>query len=105
MSNIQRTLEQKIEQKILNHFEPSFSQVINESHQHSGPATDSHFKLIIVSTQFENQALIKRHRSVNALFVQELQQIHALAMHTYTPTEWASKNQTAPTSPKCSSHL
>lgn len=100
MSNIQPTLEQKI----INRFSPSFSQVINQSQQHSGPATDSHFKLIIVSEKFQDEPLIKRHRAVNKLFADELEQIHALAIHTYTPAEWVVKNQTAPKSPKCASH-
>ena len=95
-------MQEKLTKKIINHFKPTYYQVENESHQHSGPATQSHFKLIIVSKQFENQPLIKRHRAVNDLFRQELQQIHALAMHTYTPDEWIKKNQTAPPSPKCS---
>jgi len=80
---------------------PSYLEVINESSNHSGPATESHFKLIVVSDYFNDLALIARHRFINNLFKEELSHIHALAMHTYTSHEWQLKNG-APDSPKCS---
>ncbi len=79
---------------------PIHLEVINESNNHSGPATDSHFKLVVVSDYFSDLKLIDRHRFINQLFEEELNHIHALAMHTYTPDEWAMKNG-APDSPKC----
>lgn len=79
---------------------PTHLEVINESHNHSGDATQSHFKLIVVSEAFKNLKLIDRHRKINALFREELQTIHALAMHTYTPEEWVKKGN-APASPQC----
>lgn len=82
--------------------EPSYLEVVNESDQHSGPAQDSHFKLIVVSDYFNNLKLIDRHRFINNLFKEELTYIHALAMHTYTTSEWALKNG-APDSPQCAS--
>ena len=81
---------------------PEYCEVTNESSQHSGPATDSHFKIVIVSSAFEEMKLIDRHRFINKLFSKELTHIHALAMHTYTPKEWI-KRQIAPNSPYCSS--
>ena len=81
---------------------PSHCEVLNESSQHSGPATESHFKIVVVSSYFDEMKLIDRHRFINKLFVEELTHIHALAMHTYTPEEW-QKRQTVPTSPECSS--
>ena len=81
---------------------PDYCEVVNESSQHSGPATESHFKLVVVSELFKEMKLIDRHRFINKLFVEELSHIHALAMHTYTPQEW-QKRQVAPDSPKCSS--
>jgi BolA protein len=81
---------------------PSHCEVLNESSQHSGPATESHFKIVVVSSYFDEMKLIDRHRFINKLFVEELKHIHALSMHTYTPEEW-QKRQTAPISPECSS--
>ena len=81
---------------------PDYCEVVNESSQHSGPATASHFKLVVVSEQFNEMKLIDRHRFINKLFAEELSHIHALAMHTYTPQEW-QKRQSAPEAPECSS--
>mgnify|MGYP001311358731 CR=1 FL=1 len=33
-------------------FAPTELQIINESHMHSGPATESHFKVVVVSDAF-----------------------------------------------------
>ena len=81
---------------------PEHCEVSNESNQHSGPASESHFKIVVVSSSFDEMKLINRHRFINNLFAEELQHIHALAMHTYTPQEW-QKRQIAPNSPECSS--
>ena len=81
---------------------PSHLEVINESNNHSGPATESHFKLVVVSKDFEEMKLIDRHRFINKLFKEELGHIHALAMHTYTPGEWELRQQ-SPDSPLCAS--
>lgn len=82
-------------------FNPTHLEVLNESGNHSGNRTDSHFKIVVVSDDFEGISLINRHRKVNELFKEELKEIHALAMHTYTPGEW-SKKTSAPASPQCS---
>ena len=79
---------------------PMYLKVINESNNHSGPATESHFKLVVVSDHFTDFKLIDRHRFINQLFKEELHHIHALAMHTYTPNEWKMKND-IPNSPQC----
>ena len=90
-----------LSEKIIAMFMPSHYEVHNESTQHAGPATESHFKIVIVSSAFDNMSLIERHRAVNALFADELKKIHALAMHTYTQDEWQQKNHSAPASPQC----
>ncbi|SFV63357.1 Cell division protein BolA [hydrothermal vent metagenome] len=82
-------------------FEPSYLEVINESHDHSGGSTESHFKIIVVSDKFIGLKLIERHRQINELFKEELIHIHALAMHTYTLEEWNKKNHKFPKSPEC----
>ncbi|MBT4923468.1 MAG: BolA family transcriptional regulator, partial [Candidatus Thioglobus sp.] len=84
MSDMQQHLTQQLEISL----NPTHLEVINESHNHSGPASESHFKLVVVSDYFSDLKLIDRHRFVNQLFKEELSHIHALAMHTYTPDEW-----------------
>ena len=81
---------------------PEYCEVSNESSQHSGPATESHFKIVVVSPTFDEMKLIDRHRFINKLFKEELNHIHALAMHTYTPSEWKAR-QGSPDSPLCAS--
>lgn len=98
------TIETVIEQKLLNAFSPLHLDVINESHQHNvAPGSESHFKVIIVSSEFEGERLIKRHRAVNSILSEELaEHIHALALHTYTEKEWQDYYaDNTPLSPKC----
>ncbi|OOF24866.1 BolA family transcriptional regulator [Salinivibrio proteolyticus] len=95
---IQTQITEKLEQA----FSPSFLDVRNESFMHNVPeGSESHFKVVVVSDAFDGQRLIQRHRAVNATLSDELaHHIHALAIHTYTPQEWASQAQ-APDSPAC----
>jgi BolA protein len=66
---------------------PMHLEVTDESHMHSVPeGAESHFKLLVVSEQFEGQGLVARHRAVNRLLRGEMDQgLHALALHTLTP--------------------
>jgi BolA protein len=56
-----------------------------------------------VTPQFDGMRLLQRHRAVNAVVAEELaEKIHALALHTYTPSEWYQYYaETPPPSPKC----
>lgn len=95
-------IENQITEKLKADFNPSHLQVINESHMHNVPAgSESHFKVVVVSEVFEGKRLIQRHKAINACLASELKNdIHALAMHTYTKQEWAEVED-APQSPKC----
>lgn len=96
-------IQNNIEQKLLNHFEPVHLEVINESGQHNvPPGSETHFKVVLVSPRFNGERLINRHRSVNKVLREELaEQIHALALHTYTDSEWQGLYGAAPDSPAC----
>ncbi len=96
------TIQSTIQQKLENEFDAAFLSVENESHMHNvAPGSESHFKVTIVSDRFRDQMLIKRHRMVNKTLEQELQQIHALALHTLTPEEWQAREGVVAASPKC----
>ncbi len=95
--SMQTTIEEKLE-KLL---QPSFLDVINESHMHSGPATDSHFKVVAVSDAFEGKMLIARHRMINQALSDELNEIHALSLHTMTADEYFEKSGKVADSPEC----
>jgi BolA protein len=98
MMNMQSTIESRLSES----FNIEFLDVINESHMHNvAPGSESHFKVTIVCDDFNNLMLIKRHRLVNSVLADELQQIHALALHTLTPTEWSQRQGKVADSPKC----
>ena len=78
-------------------------EVVNESNKHNvPPGSESHFRVVVVSSDFEDEKLVARHRRINGLLAELLAtQIHALALHTYTETEWQKKHGDAPMSPPC----
>jgi len=96
-------VERAITDKLTVHFDAQFLQVTNESFMHSVPeGSESHFKLVVVSEQFDSQRLVQRHQSIYKLLADDLSgPVHALALHTYTPTEWSEKKAKAPDSPDC----
>ncbi len=62
----------------------------------------AHFKVVMVADVFEGERLIARHRRVNAVLADELAiGVHALALHTYTESEWRARFGAAPLSPPC----
>ncbi|MCO4758553.1 MAG: BolA family transcriptional regulator [Oceanospirillaceae bacterium] len=91
-----------IEQKLQAGLAVEHMDIENESHMHSGPATDSHFKLTLVSDDFTGKRLVQRHQLIYGLLADELQSpVHALAMHLYTAEEWQKRAAPAPLSPNC----
>jgi BolA protein len=95
------SMQQQIQEKISNAIACKHLNVINESHMHS-KGTDSHFKVIVVSEEFLGKRLLQRHRQINEILKEELaNHIHALAIHTYTPDEYAEHDSEAPASPNC----
>lgn len=96
------SMQNQIEEKLSHQLDPVHLQVINETHMHNVPEdAESHYKVIVVSNQFDGLPLIKRHRLVNATLAEELNNIHALALHTYTPEQWFERANGAPDSPPC----
>lgn len=96
-------IQETIQAKLLQQFEPLHLEVENESHMHNVPeGAESHFRVVLVSARFEDKPLVQRHRAVNAALAEELRGgIHALALHTMTPEEWFAKGGEAPESPPC----
>lgn len=78
---------------------PSYLAINDESHMHS-VGEHSHFKVVVVSDVFADMRPVQRQQKVYGLLGDLMQQIHGLAMHTYTPVEWGAVNQ-APDSPQC----
>jgi len=82
-----------IQQKINARLSPAKLEVKDESHLHAGHAGareggESHFRILVVSTQFEGLNRVARQRLINDILREELAgPIHALAMKTLTPDE------------------
>lgn len=60
MSAVSKCVENSIRSKLQNRFNPKVLQLINESHMHNVPRdSETHFKVVIVSDEFEGMPLIK----------------------------------------------
>lgn len=92
--NMQQRIEQQLAPLGTDHLE-----VRNESHMHSR-GQETHYKAVLVSEQFAGLNSVKRHQKVYATMGDLMGDIHALAIHTYTPEEWAAVG-VAPASPVC----
>lgn len=97
------SVEDKLRDQLRQTFDPLVLEVVNESHMHSVPAnSETHFKLVMVSTSFSGQRKVARHQAVYAELTELLAgPIHALAMHLYDPQEWELRDAPAPQSPDC----
>ncbi len=96
-------IRSEIEARLAGAFDLQHLEVVNESHQHNVPVnSQTHFKLVLVSTAFAGMPRIKRHREINALLPDLLAgEVHAIALHPYSPDEWQKRFGAAPMSPPC----
>ena len=96
------TVQAEITSALESAFQPLVLTVQNESHRHSVPPdSETHFKVVLVTEQFAGERSVKRHQQVYGVLAGWLTgPIHALALHTYTPKEWAELLE-APDSPDC----
>ncbi|XP_030605819.1 bolA-like protein 1 [Archocentrus centrarchus] len=97
-----RPVERVIRTKLTDELKPDHLEVHNESHMHAvPPGSESHFRVLVVSSKFEGLPLIQRHRLVNEALKAELSScVHALAIQAKTPEQWRS-NPTLAKSPPC----
>ena len=88
--NVKKAIEQNL-QKI---FSPFHLEVRDESDRHAGHAGwkksgGSHFAVRVVSSRFEGEAPVRRHRLVYDALKKEMESgVHALAIQAMTPKEW-----------------
>ncbi len=97
------SIQDQIEEKIRNALKPEYLDVINESYMHNvPPGSESHFKVIIVSADFEDMGKVQRHQRMNSILAEELAgPVHALSMETLTTLEWKARGRKKFTSPPC----
>ncbi|MBD1551406.1 BolA family protein [Pseudomonas typographi] len=79
--------------------QPVHLQVLDESHMHSR-GQQTHYKAVVVSARFDGLSSVKRHQLVYGTLGELMGEFHALALHTYTPEEWAQLGN-VPASPVC----
>ncbi len=96
-------VQQEIEQTLQAALVPAHLEVANESHMHSVPPnSETHFRVVVVSDSFAEQRKVARHQQVYGLLKSQLEgPVHALALHTYTPAEWAQRSAQSRPSPDC----
>lgn len=116
-------IEQAIREAIAVQLEPVHFEVINESYMHNVPkGSETHFKVLVVSSKFESLPLIKvraifrmpdrtefdnfhvlqRHRLVNEVVKNKLDGdfVHALSIEAKIPAQWNANHKVEP-SPSC----
>ena len=53
-----------------------------------------HFEATVVSQQFEGRSMVQQHQMVYATLGDRMGgEIHALALHTYTPADWPRQHR------------
>jgi BolA protein len=97
------TLQARIERKLAAALTPQVMLVENESHMHSvKPGSETHFKVLVVSPEFDGASRVARQRRVNELLRDELSGgVHALTMRALTPAEYAEGGADGFVSPNC----
>ncbi len=96
------SVENQIYTKLSLSFQVEYLEVINESFMHSVPTgAETHFKVTLVSPQFEKLRQVQRHQAIYGCLEDELKSgVHALALHTFSSSEWRA-SQKVPASPQC----
>ena len=97
------SVQNEIERKIQEAFNPEYLDVTNESHMHNVPTgSESHFKVVVVSPAFDDLGRVQRHQRMNFILAEELAgPVHALSMETLTTLEWETRGKKKMESPPC----
>ncbi len=89
------SVQETIQSKISAALSSELLEVHNDSHEHAGHAhggTETHFRVLMVSKEFEGMRKVARHQKIYQILSEELDgPVHALVLLTYTPAEWAEK--------------
>lgn len=86
----------RIERKLRERLEAVHVEVADESHLHAGhpgaAGGGGHFRALVVSPRFEGLSRVAAQRVVYQALADEMEgEIHALAMRTLTPAQWAGE--------------
>ena len=85
------SIQAAIESKLIETFSPDRLRIDNDSKRHAGPATDSHFRVVLVAQAFQGANRVSRQRQVYQCLADELAgPVHALQLKCLTPEEYAA---------------
>ena len=75
--------------------------IINESFMHNVPeGSESHFKIVVVTNDFNNLSIIQRHKLIYKILDNLINKIHALSIHAFNEEEF-KLNPVILDSPEC----
>ena len=75
--------------------------IINESFMHNVPeGSESHFKIVVVTNDFNNLSIIQRHKLIYKILDSLMNKIHALSIHAFNEEEF-KLNPVILDSPEC----
>jgi BolA protein len=88
---------QRIEARLRERLSPSHLEIVDDSAKHVGhpgaAAGGGHYSCVIVAEEFRGRSTLERHRAVyEALGDLMKAEIHALALQTVAPEEWAARS-------------
>lgn len=91
-------MREAIEARLRERLAASLVEVVDESHLHAGHAGarggGGHFRAVIVSERFAGLSRVKAQQLVYAALGEWMgREIHALAMQTFTPEQWARRGK------------
>jgi BolA protein len=94
-----------IESQIINTLSTSMNlsslKITNESFMHNVPkGSESHFKIVVVTNDFNNLSIIKRHKLIYKTLDNLMNKIHALSIHAFNEEEF-KLNPIILDSPEC----
>ena len=94
-----------IESQIVNTLSSSMNlsslKIINESFMHNVPeGSESHFKIVVVTNDFNNLSIIQRHKLIYKTLDSLMNEIHALSIHAFNEEEF-KLNPVILDSPEC----
>ena len=94
-----------IESQIINTLSTSMNlsslKIINESFMHNVPkGSESHFKIVVVTNDFNNLSIIERHKLIYKTLDNLMNKIHALSIHAFNEEEF-KLNPIILDSPEC----
>lgn len=85
LTMMNKPINEIIQEKLQERFHPLHLEVIDQSAAHAGhegakSGGNSHFKIVLVSKEFEGKSPLERHRLVYTCLAEEIPQIHALQL-------------------------